>query len=76
MNPALAQRPNHPVFRPSPGAGVPECFIANGRSGQRVLVAVHGISRNAAEIATRFATHPAFADVTIIAPLFTREDYG
>lgn len=65
-----------PTFRPSCGPGVPECFIVNPRPGQPVLVAVHGISRNAAEIAMRFAIHPAFARVTIVAPLFTRERFG
>jgi predicted esterase len=65
-----------PRFRPSGSAGVPECFIANARPGQPVLVAIHGISRNAAEIAMRFATHPALATTTIIAPLFTKEGFG
>jgi len=65
-----------PSFRPSSGAGVPECFIANPRADQDVVVAVHGISRNAAEIAMRFAAHPAFAQTTIIAPLFTLEGFG
>ena len=65
-----------PRFRPAPRGGVPECFIANAKPGQDVLVAVHGISRNAAEIAMRFAAHPAFAQTTIIAPLFCKEDYG
>jgi len=65
-----------PTFRPSSTPGVPGCFIANPMPRQRVLVAVHGISRNAAEMAMRFALHPAFAKVTIIAPLFTKEACG
>lgn len=65
-----------PRFRPSSGAGIPECFIANAAPGQKVVVAVHGISRNAAEIAMRFAAHPAFAKTTIIAPLFSKEGFG
>jgi pimeloyl-ACP methyl ester carboxylesterase len=65
-----------PRFRPASGAGMPECFIANARPGQEVLVTVHGISRNAAEIAMRFAAHPAFAQTTIVAPLFTKEGFG
>lgn len=65
-----------PAYRPSSEAGVPECFIANAAPGQPVLVAVHGVSRNAAEIATRFAAHPAFAGLTIIAPLFARGQFG
>jgi len=65
-----------PAFRPAGAPGVPECFIANARPGQQALVAVHGISRNAAEIAMRFAAHPAFARVTVIAPLFDRKAFG
>ncbi|MFN4018902.1 MAG: hypothetical protein ACK4IC_00100 [Erythrobacter sp.] len=65
-----------PVLRPAESAGVPECFIANARAGQPVLVAVHGISRNAAEIAMRFSRHPAYAQTSIIAPLFTKEGFG
>jgi pimeloyl-ACP methyl ester carboxylesterase len=41
-----------------------------------VLVAIHGISRNAAEIAARFAAHPAFARTTIVAPLFDKDAFG
>ncbi len=67
---------NLPVFRPSCAPGVPGCFIANAAAGQPVLVAVHGVSRNAAEIALRFAAHPAFAGLTIIAPLFDRDSFG
>lgn len=76
LKPALKPIMAQPCFRPAPGPGIPGCFIANVRPGQRVLVAVHGISRNAAEIALRFAQDPAFADTTIIAPLFTREAFG
>lgn len=65
-----------PSFRASSGPGIPECFIANARPGQDVLVAVHGVSRNAAEIAMRFATHPSFAQTTIVAPVFTRGAFG
>ena len=65
-----------PSYRPASGAGAPECFIANPRPGQNVLVVIHGISRNAAEIAMRFAIHPAFSRTTIIAPLFTKEGFG
>ncbi len=65
-----------PTFRPAPNKRIPGCYIANPRPGQDVLVAIHGISRNAAEIATRFAAHPAFARTTIIAPLFTPKPFG
>lgn len=76
MKPPLKSPNPLPSFRPSSGAGVPECFVANPRPGQPVLVVVHGISRNAAEIAMRFAIHPAFSRITIIAPLFTKEGFG
>lgn len=72
--PALAPAPL--AFRPAPSPAMPGCFIANARPGQPVLVAVHGISRNAAEIAARFAAHPAFAQTTIIAPLFDKPGFG
>lgn len=65
-----------PTLRPAHRAGLPDCFIANAKSGQPVLVAVHGISRNAAEIAMRFARNPALAGTTIVAPLFTKEGFG
>lgn len=65
-----------PTFRPAGRTGLPDCFIANVKAGQPVLVAIHGISRNAAEIAMRFARHPQFAGTTIIAPLFTKEGFG
>jgi len=68
--------PPLPSFRPSPAPGVPGYFIANAAPGQRVLIAVHGISRNAAEIAARFAAHPAFARTTIVAPLFDKAGFG
>ncbi len=65
-----------PAFRPAAREGLPDCFIANAQAGRPVVVAIHGISRNAAEIAMRFARHPAFAGNTIIAPLFTKERFG
>lgn len=65
-----------PTYRAAARPGEPECFIANARPGQPVLVAVHGISRNAAEMVMRFAAHPAFAGITVVAPLFTREGFG
>lgn len=76
MNTMISPVPVLPRLRPSARADVPECFLANVRPGQPVLVAIHGISRNAAEIATRFAAHPAFRHTTIIAPLFTKEGFG
>lgn len=65
-----------PMFEPATQRGVPDCFLAQPRPGQPVLVAVHGISRNASEIAARFAAAPAFRNVSIVAPLFDREQFG
>jgi len=72
----MSTNANLPLYHPPAAEGLPECFIANHRPGREVLVAVHGISRNAAEIAMRFAAHPAFARQTIIAPLFTKRRFG
>ncbi len=65
-----------PAYRPADSDAMPECFLANVRPDQNVLVAIHGISRNAAELASRFAMHPAFSRTTIIAPLFTPKPFG
>lgn len=63
-------------FLPGSGADIPDCFVSFASPDAPVLVAIHGISRNAAEIAARFARHPAFAAVTIVAPLFERKRFG
>ena len=76
MNAMMMPSGTLPTYRASTAPDVPECFVANLRPDQPVLVAIHGISRNAAEIAMRFAVHPAFRQVSIIAPLFTRERFG
>ncbi|OBV10238.1 hypothetical protein [Erythrobacter dokdonensis] len=76
MNAMMMSTGSLPTYRASTTPDVPECFVANLRPDQPVLVAIHGISRNAAEIAMRFAIHPAFRQVSIIAPLFTRERFG
>ncbi len=55
---------------------VPDYFIADRGRGAKLLVAVHGISRNAAEIAARFAADPRFGNYTICAPLFERHRFG
>lgn len=49
---------------------------ASGGKGAPVLVAVHGISRNAAEHALRFAATPDWDDHVIVAPLFERRVFG
>ncbi|MEE4317777.1 MAG: alpha/beta hydrolase [Erythrobacter sp.] len=76
MNAPMMSAGSLPTYSASSAPGVPDCYLANVRPGQPLLVAIHGISRNAAEIAMRFAVHPAFRKVSIIAPLFTREGFG
>lgn len=76
LKPDLIAPASQPRYRPASDRTMPACYLANIRPSQPVLVAVHGISRNAAEIAMRFALDPAFAGTTIIAPLFTREGFG
>lgn len=55
---------------------MPDCFLSIAGSTAPTLVAIHGISRNAAEIASRFASHSSFDAVNIIAPLFERKRFG
>jgi predicted esterase len=63
-------------FIESPDRDVPDCFISIVGPAAPTLVAIHGISRNAAEMAARFAGHRAFAGVNIVAPLFDRARFG
>lgn len=55
---------------------VPDCFVSLAEPDAPTLVAIHGISRNAAEIAARFASHPLFQSVNIVAPLFEKKRFG
>ncbi len=64
------------AFVESGSAGIPDCFVRLVDAAAPTLVVIHGISRNAAEMATRFAWHPEFSGVNIIAPLFDRERFG
>ena len=63
-------------FVPGISTKIPDSFTAIVSPDAPTVVAVHGISRNAAEIATRFASHPQFRDVNIVAPLFERPKFG
>jgi pimeloyl-ACP methyl ester carboxylesterase len=70
--------PSLPNFLPSQFHEIPDCYLrlpANGRV-KGVLVAVHGISRNAAEIALRFSQSSDWAGWVIIAPLFEKKRFG
>lgn len=64
------------TFVESTSAQSPDHFLSIVGSAAPTLVAIHGVSRNAAEIAARFTSHPAFAEVNIVAPLFDREKFG
>ncbi len=71
------RQPNRRVeFLPAPSPDLPDCFVAIAGPKAQTLVAIHGISRNAAEVAARFADHPAFRDINVVAPLFERERFG
>jgi poly(3-hydroxybutyrate) depolymerase len=54
----------------------PDCFVVDRGPGAPLLVTIHGISRNAAEIAARFANDQRFAAFTIVAPLFDKRRFG
>jgi dienelactone hydrolase len=63
-------------FIPAPSPDTPDCFVSFAGPHAPTLVTIHGISRNAAEMATRFALHAGFAEVNIITPLFERSHFG
>jgi pimeloyl-ACP methyl ester carboxylesterase len=63
-------------FIESRSRDIPDSFLRIVGPTAPTLVAIHGISRNAAEIATRFASHPDFVGVNIVAPLFDRKKFG
>lgn len=63
-------------FLPSQQPDIPDCFLSFVDSSAPTFVGIHGISRNAAEIATRFANHPAFRSINIVAPLFEKNRFG
>lgn len=63
-------------FRRGSSVAMPDSFIADRGPDAPLLVAIHGISRNAAEIAARFAADPRFDEFTICAPLFERHRFG
>ncbi len=61
---------------PATSDDMPDCFVSFAGADAPTLIAIHGISRNAAEMATRFALHGGFAKVNIITPLFERSRFG
>lgn len=67
-----------PNFLPSRFEEIPDCYLRLPRTGsvKGVLVAIHGISRNAAEIALRFSQSGAWDGWVIIAPLFEKKRFG
>ncbi len=67
-----------PNFLPSRFDEIPDCYLRLPANGpvKGVLVAVHGISRNAAEIALRFSQSSEWDGWAIIAPVFGRKQFG
>ena len=55
---------------------VPDTYVALRGKAAPILCCVHGVSRNAAALAARFADHPAFDRFTIVAPLFEKQRFG
>lgn len=55
---------------------VPDAFVRIVGPSAPTLVVLHGISRNAAQMASYFAAHDAFAGVNIVAPLFDKARFG
>jgi predicted esterase len=72
----LLQSVRRVEYLPATSPEMPDCFVSFAGPHARTLIAIHGISRNAAEVAARFAAHPAFGAVNIIAPLFERDRFG
>lgn len=66
------------VFVPSGSGTVPNHYIRRGTAAMpgRTLVLLHGISRNAAELAARFAAAAVWDEWTLIAPVFDKEHFG
>ncbi|NJS15380.1 MAG: alpha/beta hydrolase [Sphingopyxis sp.] len=65
-----------PRFIASRGSDCPDAYLVLRGPSAPVLFVVHGISRNAAEIAARFAENPAFNGWNIVAPLFEKGRFG
>lgn len=66
------------LFIASDSPMIPDHYVRAGRAAMpgRTLVLLHGISRNAAELATRFAASSAWDDWTLIAPVFDKARFG
>jgi pimeloyl-ACP methyl ester carboxylesterase len=69
---------NLPHFLKSHFREIPDCYLRLPATApiKGVLVAVHGISRNAAEIALRFSQSRDWDGWVIIAPLFEKQRFG
>jgi pimeloyl-ACP methyl ester carboxylesterase len=67
-----------PNFLPSYCNEIPDCYLRlpATRPVKGVLVAVHGISRNAAEIALRFSQSNDWDGWVIVAPVFEKSRFG
>jgi pimeloyl-ACP methyl ester carboxylesterase len=66
------------TFVASDEVSMPDYYMRRGTDclPGRPLVLLHGISRNAAELATRFATATQWDGWTLIAPVFEKDRFG
>lgn len=66
------------TFIRSDCATIPDFYIRRGSAPMpgRTLLLLHGISRNAAELATRFANAAQWDEWTLIAPIFEKQRFG
>lgn len=66
------------TFIPSDDLSMPDYYMRPGTSSLpgRTLILLHGVSRNAAELATRFAAAPQWDEWTLIAPVFQKDRFG
>lgn len=74
--PLLAPRPRFIRIAGQPAHEYYVLLPENLCPGAEPLVVVHGISRNAAELMVRFAALANECGVPLIAPLFSRDNYG
>ena len=66
------------IFVASDEVSMPDYYMRRGTDSLpgRTLVLLHGISRNAAELATRFAAASQWDGWTLIAPVFEKDRFG
>lgn len=70
--------PHRVTFIESDSRAIPDYFYRRGTAAMpgRTLLLLHGISRNAAELAARFAAAEQWDEWTLIAPIFEKKRFG